>query len=398
LTRVIIPILLLLVAILAFAAVAYGTLPVWGQYSNGVEIIMLARQYQWPLVGLGIVACLALIGLVVAGKRRAWWLIGLAPVLVLFTHALFSDPLRGFKVFDKPEFVAADNATTVKPEDHVLGVVFNGKSYAIPYAHAYFTPVMFVTDHDRRMVVMYSPYANHASAAALGRDVYPRDFEIVSMPANGLLLYNKKLGEFINAVAGQTMKTKQRPTGFSEMLPVRRTTYADWRAAHPDTVVMALPEGKQAVVGKPLTPKFPTPMPGEREGVRVETPVAVLPTTRPVGILADAITDKPMNVSSPDFPLLVFRDPETGRMRAFVRRIDDLTPRFRLNADKRKKDVYLVDDDTKSDWTKDGKAVNGPAAKEKRVLAPVRVEEGLYWGVMKVWMPDVQLIDPKLAN
>ena len=49
-------------------------------------IITLARRLQWPLIVLSMMACLGLIGLVITAKRRAWWLIGLAPVLALFAH------------------------------------------------------------------------------------------------------------------------------------------------------------------------------------------------------------------------------------------------------------------------------------------------------------------------
>src|SRR5271155_4920657 len=48
-----------------------------------------------------IVACLALIVLVVAGKKRAWWLVGLAPIVALLAHRFALDPNNAFAVNDQ---------------------------------------------------------------------------------------------------------------------------------------------------------------------------------------------------------------------------------------------------------------------------------------------------------
>jgi hypothetical protein len=89
---VIVPVILLLFATLAAAGMAYGTDASWARYQHGIDFIIAARRVQWPLAVLAVVLCLALVGLVIAGKRRAWWLIGLGPVLALLVHRFFADP------------------------------------------------------------------------------------------------------------------------------------------------------------------------------------------------------------------------------------------------------------------------------------------------------------------
>ncbi|MDB5332880.1 MAG: hypothetical protein JWP03_4031, partial [Phycisphaerales bacterium] len=80
----VIPLFLILVAGLSAGVVAYGTHPNWVQYQHGLELILWSRRLQWLLVALSLIACVLLIAMAISGRRRAWWLIGLAPVLALF--------------------------------------------------------------------------------------------------------------------------------------------------------------------------------------------------------------------------------------------------------------------------------------------------------------------------
>ena len=106
-----IPLLLLVFAVLAGAVVAYGPNAVWAQYPHGLDFIIWSRRLEWPLVALSIILCLTLLGLIVSGKRRAWWLIGLGPVLALFVHRFVTDPAGGLRVIDSPDFVTATEAS-----------------------------------------------------------------------------------------------------------------------------------------------------------------------------------------------------------------------------------------------------------------------------------------------
>jgi hypothetical protein len=53
----------------------------------------------------------------------------------------------------------------------------------------------------------------------------------------------------------------------------------------------------------------------------------------------------------------------------------------------------MVDSESQSFWTLDGRAVDGPLKGEH--LHEIAVEDGLYWGVMKFWMPELQLAETK---
>src|SRR5687767_4720876 len=96
------PLSIAIFAIATAAIMAYGVHPALANHARGLDAIMLARRLQWPLIALSMIACVALLGLVISGKRRAWWLIALAPVLTLFVHRFLTSPINRYAVADEP--------------------------------------------------------------------------------------------------------------------------------------------------------------------------------------------------------------------------------------------------------------------------------------------------------
>ena len=41
----------------------------------------------------------------------------------------------------------------------------------------------------------------------------------------------------------------------------------------------------------------------------------------------------------------------------------------------------------------DGKALDGEYGRQNFRLKPVRIEEGVYWGVIRFWMPEVKVVE-----
>src|SRR5688500_16718531 len=240
--------------------VAYGTHPYWAQYRYGLDFILLSRKVQWPFTVMSLVAALALVATVISGRRRVFWLIGLGPILALFGHRFATDPNATMRAVENPAFVAADGAGEFLADgDYVVGLTFEGKHYAYPYAALYATPVVIHADHDKRVLVMWSAPANRAVAVTINREVRARDLDVVSTPANALLVYDTVRGVFINGLTGKTMKG-EKPAGFGTPLPTVKTEWRRWRAARPDTEVMT-PVGPLAAKGpkQPLSPSFPMP-------------------------------------------------------------------------------------------------------------------------------------------
>jgi hypothetical protein len=123
-----------------------------------------------------------------------------------------------------------------------------------------------------------------------------------------------------------------------------------------------------------------------------ETRVVLVGAKEPVALNAEAVTAEPLNLTVDGTPALVFRDPGSGSVRAFDRRIAvDLRPRFVRNADPKRKDALFVDKDANAGWNAEGRALDGPSGVRGRRLKPLPVEDGLYWGVMKHWYPSLEL-------
>jgi hypothetical protein len=391
---VIVPVILLLFATLAAAGMAYGTDASWARYQHGIDFIIAARRVQWPLAVLAIVLCLVLVGLVIAGRRRAWWLIGLGPVLALFVHRFVADPSNQFHVIEEPAFASATDASRfVKDPDWVVGVRFGEVDYAYPYAALFETPVVLQTDHDRRLAVLWSAYANRALAVQVGRDVRASDLEVVSMPANALLVYNRRNGQFINGVTGLTPKGTP-PDGFKDAVPVAKATWKDWLAAHPDTkVLVPLGDLSSEVPRIPIQPTLPMP-PGADEKdftIAVVTGAGI----KPVAVESRSITAVPMNLTGEDAPVLLFRDPKDNLPRAFARKVDDLRPHFRAVTErdrKRHPKAAFLDADTGAGWDRNGVMVDGPQEMRGKRLPRLVVEDGLSSRVMRYWFPGMRIV------
>ncbi len=381
------PALLIAAAVLLAAVGAYGTEPLWAQYTHGLTLLTLAFRLRWLLAAVSIGLCLTVIGLVVAGRRRAWWLLGLSPVLALFVHQFATSPMSWWKVADNPPCVAASEAGYLDGADWVVGVRFADQWWAYPLSGLYQTPLIVRDVHEKRMLLMWSPFANRAIAVPLGRQVRSRDLQIVSMPANALLCYNVRLGEFINGLTGLTLDGKI-PTGFHAPLPVRVCDWNQWRMAHPDTLVMA---GPRRFPTGPLLPYYP--LPPANWGHNPQTRIAFFPATQPAALPLADIPAVPLNIHAAGRPLLVWRD--GNGVHLFDRRLpEQLTPRFRAVAAAARRDgkVFMLDSDTPSTWSAAGIALDGPLKGQK--LVPVPCEENLYWGVMKFWYPNLQMAEP----
>src|SRR5690349_23176309 len=80
--------------------VAYGTHPAWAQYPRGLDFILLARLLQWPFIALSLIGAVILAGTVISGRRRVFWLVGLAPILALFGHRFATDPTAGMRAVE----------------------------------------------------------------------------------------------------------------------------------------------------------------------------------------------------------------------------------------------------------------------------------------------------------
>jgi Protein of unknown function (DUF3179) len=388
------PLALIAIAILSAAVAVYGTLPHWAVYEHGLQIIEMSRRLQWPLLTLSLILCLTLAVLVITGKRRLWWLIGFAPVLALFSQQFVTGAIGNLRIIEQPTFVQASSATFIADDEYVVGLQFNDQWYAFPYRQLYHCPVIIHSDRDKRIALLWSAFANRATAYYVGRQIKARELDIVSIPANALLIYNGRVGQFINGVTGLT-PSGEVPTGFNTRIPTVKTTWQRWKLMHPQTHAMSLPTLSTAT-GVPLMPQYPMRV-TSRLMMPVETPVAMFNATPPLALEESKIGDQFLNVTLGEKPALIFRDRTTGRLRAFERTFGEHTSTFVANfsALRAAKGVVMLDVATNSGWNWNGVAVDGDPDIVGQKLTPVTdFDEDLYLGVMREWYPELELLKP----
>lgn len=384
--RTVLTLMLVLLAIAGAGAVTYGTDPRMIRADGGLEWIMFARRWQWPIAAGSLLACVGLVGMVMAGWRRVWWLGALLPVLGLFYLRFSGEPWRRVGVVEGPAFVAAQRADFLRDESEVVGLVFEGTAYVYPCGALARSPVIVHADGDKRVAVMYSAIAGRATAATADHSVKAREMDVVSMPAGATLILNSRIGQFINAFTGLTTDGK-RPAGFGHPIETTRTTWKHWRTRHPKTQVLSM-SFPQAEMEQPAL-KWPEPAGGWTTSPTQR--VALLATTRPIALpSAEVRKGDVVNVSTAGANVLLIRD-AAGTLRAFDRTVKgDLFPRFVKKSVAKRPEIGLFDAETRSFWTTEGKCVEGFAKEEQ--LKAIRIEEGVLWGTEKVFYPQAEMI------
>jgi hypothetical protein len=385
---VLLPLLLLVFAAVPAAVVGFGIDPFWAQYPHGIELILLSRRFQGPSIALALILCVALIGVIVGGKRRGWWLLGLTPILALLGHRLAMNPQNDFLVNGRPSFVSADQASFMANDDSVVGLIDGPDALAFPYASLYSQPLVVRGNQPLPTILMWSPFANCAIAERVDRSIRAEELEVVCMPANALLVYNSRVGQFINGITGKTMRG-QTPAGFISGIPTIETTWGRWLALHPGTLVLAPPSQAGAAPRHAVLPYYP--MPKISSEFSREMRIALIRGSYPAAVRDTDLIDPVTNFSNP--LMVLIRDPATGSLAAFDRHIDqDLIPAFAAKQFKKFPQAMMTDSDSGSAWTADGRAVDGPL--KGKTLEPVEMEDGVYWGVTRFWFGDLALISP----
>jgi hypothetical protein len=402
---VILPIILIFFALSAAAAVAFGTDASWAQMDQGLSIILWSRRMQWLLVGISVAGSLGLISLAIADRKRAWWMLGLAPVLLLFVHRFGSESGGNMAVVEDPTFVEIDKADFIKDEDWVVTLRVNDKAFAYPYAALYVEPAVVQAEHDKRVAIFWNARANRVTAFVASADFRARDLEVVSTPADSLLLYNSRFGQFICGVTGLTPE-RAKPTGLDTAIATGKTTYAKWKSANPAGLVMK-PNPKALVADhlaptQPITPLYAEKKPDKSAPAQLAaTPaqpaaarrkVAIVGSTHLLGVDAATLTSKPSLVKVGDQQVVLLRgDMSSMGFRALIPKLDDLTLHFEPKRDPKLADVRMTDRETGSLWTAAGQAVGSASPLRGKRLASLPVDEDVDYEVMKHWMPELEV-------
>lgn len=288
--------------------------------------------------------------------------------------------------WDRPQFVASLDATHMRDDDYVVGVTHGGASRAYP---------LWITDNYHMIndtlagdPVLFSTCERCQSGSAFISKINgkPVKFSAMGMYNASLTMVNRKRGKgdehslwlHYEGVAIDGPQTGQ----FLEQVPSFHMTWQEWSNAHPDTDVMLPPDdphhrdarhghGREEYFSRPgMDPPLAKTITGCLDHQYPENEM-VLGLNIDAGICAFPLLEikregSVLNTELGDVPIAVFAGPHPDQvtMSAFSRAIDGRILTFALAGEQ------FCDQETNSQWTIEGKAVEGPLAGQQ--LQPLR--------------------------
>ncbi len=154
-------------------------------------------------------------------------------------------PKDGIPALNSPDFVTAQKARFLKPEDRVIGIANGQESRAYPLKILNYHEIVNDRLGDMPVAVTFCPLCD--SAAVFDRRVPfgEREFGVSGFLYNSnVLMYDR--GGDPESLWSQLMSTGITGPGYKQSLkplPLELTTWADWRERNPDTLVLSIRTG-----------------------------------------------------------------------------------------------------------------------------------------------------------
>jgi hypothetical protein len=316
---------------------------------------------------------------------------------------------------DSPEFEPAWTADSWLSDDDIVLTLSSGD-----IARAYPTAILnwheIVNDQlgEVPVVITFSPPSN--AGMAFERPII--NGKLATFGTSGriyqsdLVMYDRVTGSFwsqieghpmVGSLVGQSDQLKQIPLGMSR--------WGDWKAAHPHTEVLARPTTAVALGGKPAVDPpnlarlvsrnysinpyarylsdsldtFGTPFADTRLAAKTLITGIQLPEGQSRAYLKDSIEKiGSLNDHLGETPLIVIWNPETKDVSVFNRTVNGQVLNFLVRAGE------LVDTATNTEWSFEGKALDGPYVREGAQLQPVPSTTA-FWFAWLTFHPETDL-------
>ena len=144
---------------------------------------------------------------------------------------------------DNPKFIVADDADFLKDKDRVLGVFRNGIAKAYPIRILDHHEI--VNDHfgDEAVVVTYCPLCYTGMVFSAMAADFDFTFGVSGLLYNSdVLLYDRQTGSLWSQVLSKAITGPLKGMTLPS-LPAAHTTWRDWSARYPDTLVLSTDTG-----------------------------------------------------------------------------------------------------------------------------------------------------------
>ncbi|WP_432262703.1 DUF3179 domain-containing protein [Cupriavidus sp. TMH.W2] len=148
-------------------------------------------------------------------------------------------PRDGIPALIAPRFVAASEATYLRPDDRVLGVLLNGVAKAYPERILLWHEIVNDEFDGEPLVVSFCPLCGTGAAHSASVDGKRLTFGVSGLLYNSnLLLYDKQTQSLWSQMLGKAIAGPFKGTALKDF-PITHTTWQAWRKEHPRTVVLS---------------------------------------------------------------------------------------------------------------------------------------------------------------
>lgn len=152
-------------------------------------------------------------------------------------------PKDGIPSIDKPKFLTAAQATHMRADDQVLGLVRNNVARAYPVRILNWHEVVNDSFGNEAVTITFCPLCGTGVAfdgRVDGRDL---SFGVSGLLYNSdVLMYDRQSQSLWSQLLGQAISGPMKGRHL-RMLPLTHTTWADWRKSHPATVILSTDTG-----------------------------------------------------------------------------------------------------------------------------------------------------------
>jgi hypothetical protein len=152
-------------------------------------------------------------------------------------------PRDGIPAIDSPQFVSAENADFLDPDDRILGLSVGDSSKAYPVRILNRHEVVNDWISEQPVVVTYCPLCGSGvafSAMISGRE---STFGVSGLLYNSdVLLYDRETESLWSQIAGKSVNGALKGADLQQ-LPLQHTSWQNWRQHHPDTRVLSADTG-----------------------------------------------------------------------------------------------------------------------------------------------------------
>lgn len=194
---------------------------------------------KWPIFALALAVSAAQPA--AADKLNGFELSGaLVPEAEIFQGG---PPRDGIPPIDAPRFVSASEARFLRPEDRVLGIARNGIAKAYPVAILNWHEIVNDRFSGEPVVVSFCPLCGTGMAFRATAGGRALGFGVSGLLYNSdVLFYDRETESLWSQIAAKAIAGPLKGTAL-EQVPLAHTTWSDWRARHPQSLVLSTRTG-----------------------------------------------------------------------------------------------------------------------------------------------------------